>query len=325
MNNGWGVAKNCEIVIAEPTLNYFFTEEQRKFKGNITDGERKVIISLTDTTLDAGKFKEVHSRLIKAAWKEVEGELPKYLAWNRKYKSTQKLERDFEAYKKSEKARFLNQWICSDPWNSRSFKRSDVIAGNEDIDSLRIPIESPQVKWSCHDAHGNVKEGEDTAFTAFEEIFLTAKGIRSVYVDPPRLCARDSDTTYCTVLDPSLGPHTRDYAISREIRPGDVERFHILVGACKSSKLRLRFIFSIDKHRKITSDEFHIEIWNPRDSRLRYDYVDGEELERQARKNKKENDYSVKRRLEEYRSERRSNKLYPFIDPERNRRGFDPW
>ena len=83
-----------------------------------------------------------------------------------------------------------------------------------------------------------------------------------------------STVTYITIIDPSKGPHEQTYPISHKIPPGDVERFHIMIGSPMSCHLTLQFMFSIDKAKIIKSEEFDVEIWNPRNSGWQNYYKD---------------------------------------------------
>jgi Tfp pilus assembly protein PilF len=83
-----------------------------------------------------------------------------------------------------------------------------------------------------------------------------------------------SDTTYGVIIDPSKGSYEQKYPISRAIPPGDVERFHIMVGASMSCYLQIRFKFFIDEATVIESGIFDIHIWNPRKSGWHHEYTD---------------------------------------------------
>ena len=122
-----------------------------------------------------------------------------------------------------------------------------------------------QARWTCKDDLGASRSG--TAEVSFYDrcIYLTQNGFRV----PPRkgpegaAIAMPSDITYIVVLDADAGAQERVYEMSRKIPPGDVERFHIMIGANKTCTLELRFGFFIDNDKIIKSDPFHIHIWNP--------------------------------------------------------------
>ena len=76
------------------------------------------------------------------------------------------------------------------------------------------------------------------------------------------------------IIDPSVGPYEKKYPISRKIAPGDVERFHIMVGSSMSCHLQVRFKFFIDRISVIESEIFNMSIWNPRNAQWQYKYID---------------------------------------------------
>ena len=89
-----------------------------------------------------------------------------------------------------------------------------------------------------------------------------------------------SGLTYSTIIDPLKGFHERLYPMSRQIPPGDIERFHIMVGAPMSCHLLIQFKIFVDAAEVIESEVFEVNIWNPRNSQWDYGYKDREELKR---------------------------------------------
>ncbi len=72
--------------------------------------------------------------------------------------------------------------------------------------------------------------------------------------------------------------------MSRQIPPGDIERFHIMVGSSMSCHILIQFKIFVDKAKIIESEIFKVDIWNPRNSGWHYGYKDGEELRRDIEK-----------------------------------------
>ena len=89
-----------------------------------------------------------------------------------------------------------------------------------------------------------------------------------------------SEVTYGTIVDPSKGPHEQAYPISRKIPPGDVERFHIMIGSPMSCHLKIQFKFFIDQTQVIESDIFDIDIFNPVNSQWHHLYPDAISMNR---------------------------------------------
>jgi len=93
-----------------------------------------------------------------------------------------------------------------------------------------------------------------------------------------------SELTYSTIINPLEGSHEQSYRMSRQIPPGDIERFHIMIGAAKSCHLLIQFKVYVNKSTIIESEVFDLNIWNPRNSGWHYGYKDGEELKRDLEK-----------------------------------------
>ena len=89
-----------------------------------------------------------------------------------------------------------------------------------------------------------------------------------------------SGLTYSTIIDPLKGSHERLYRMSRQIPPGDIERFHIMAGSPMSCHLLIQFKIFVDATEVIESEVFEVNIWNPRNSQWDYGYKDREELKR---------------------------------------------
>ncbi len=135
-----------------------------------------------------------------------------------------------------------------------------------------------------------------------------------------------SDVTYSTIIDPLKGSHEQIYSMARQIPPGDIERFHIMVGAPMSCHLLIQFQIFVDKTVVLKSEIFNIDIWNPRNSRWHFAYKDGEELKRDI--DEKQKLLNTGHLSEQYKDEQQFvlkylkylASIYPFID-ERNQTG----
>jgi hypothetical protein len=138
--------------------------------------------------------------------------------------------------------------------------------------------------WKSKDEKGKEYTGKDWASPQdYDSIALTEGGFIGIPRVPLHIqaCLMNSDTTYVTIIEPAKGPHEVTYPISRRIAPGDVERFHIMVGASKSSKLRLQFKFYVDKDHIVQSEMFDVDVWNPKNSGWEKYYEDNSALSRE--------------------------------------------
>lgn len=83
------------------------------------------------------------------------------------------------------------------------------------------------------------------------------------------------ETAYCTLINVDEKNFEKKYRISRKVATGDIDRFHIQIGATKSSFINLKFQFIVDKDQIVDSEEFKIHIRNPQNSGLLDDFKDG--------------------------------------------------
>ncbi len=137
------------------------------------------------------------------------------------------------------------------------------------------------ITWACKNLKGDAFQHQerirpndwDGDFVITENGFFKTRNPRSgggAY----------SDITYSAIIDPLQGANEYKHIARRIIPSGETERFHIMIGASMSCHLRIKFKFFIDQAQVIESEEFEIDIWNPRNSQWRYPYRDGEELRR---------------------------------------------
>jgi hypothetical protein len=131
----------------------------------------------------------------------------------------------------------------------------------------------------------------ETAFpiygSSYSQVFFTKKGFSLEEHSPPAAMMLPPDTIYCSIIDINRGHHIREYPISRQVHPGDAERFQIVIGANKSAKLVLKLRFYVDKEHVIESKPFPIEIWNPRNAGFHNEYIDGDQARIGQKQNKK--------------------------------------
>jgi hypothetical protein len=147
--------------------------------------------------------------------------------------------------------------------------------------SHRFGLEEGSVDWECRSEDSEQKhQGQSVIRFENPPIVLTPNGFSEIDVPPCAYSPAASDVTYISMLDPFQSEHERVYSISRKIGPGEVERFHIMIGARMSCHLKVKFGFFIDKIEFIESEDFEIHIWNPRNS-VKGDYQDGSELQRE--------------------------------------------
>jgi hypothetical protein len=76
VNHGWGQASDCEAILDEPTLNQFFSEDQRRFIGGIESQEKKQILRLS-LNRDNEQFPRIpiHELSLKWRCKDANGQM----------------------------------------------------------------------------------------------------------------------------------------------------------------------------------------------------------------------------------------------------------
>ena len=182
-----------------------------------------------------------------------------------------------------------------------------------------IKLNTLVAKWTCSNDKGIIYEGKEhiQSFDGMGEYVLTYDGFFKN--DNWRAGGgAPSELTYSVILNPVEGSHEQSYAISRQIPPGDIERFHIMIGAAKSCHLLIQFKIFVNETKIIESGVFDVDIWNPRNSGWHYGYKDGEELKRDIEN--QQNLVNSGQVTLDFLRQIASN--YPFIEDLRQKRGW---
>jgi hypothetical protein len=249
-NSGWGDANACQFQFSEPFLDQLFPPQA---------------LTSTITTIPSGQTREV-------------------LCLTKEQADPKQSKRLFA----SDKTVSLTDYWAS----SRNFwlgQPDGLYQGVQPAQGLFLGKLS--VIWRCTNQQARTPEGYRGNILCeishrFEHIFFTQEGFYQLNMPwSIRYAPMTSSTLYTvmigpTMIDPTRGVQELCYPCSRKIAPGDVERFHILIGAKMSCTLLLKFRFFIDQGTIIESEDFEIEIWNPRGSGWDRRYVDGAEVTR---------------------------------------------
>lgn len=247
-NNGWGDAKEIEFNLENQALQELFSKNDLTFRGNLGSTNTNETFRLKKEKIQVNKFKELQSHLRKVEFKKLEERLPEFLSLNEHmtvengYKKGA-LEESYEEHKAEEINKFNRQWEIGIPL-------TDIL-----VNKIYV-VKSPIVPHH-------------------HKLFVTEKGfiLHENFLD---FCINHSDANYCSLIDVDKPLDSKSYRISRKIPPNDLDRFHITIGATKSCQLNIRFQFTIDSKKKVSSEEFIIKIWNPNNSGFLRDYKDGE-------------------------------------------------
>jgi hypothetical protein len=265
INQGWGVARGCHIEFHEPILDRVFSAEERQYAGEIRSGEVVEVLSLTVTP--------PHSDQVRALIDE-------------------RLLANQAAREKRNQAAREERIQTGSSLGSRLLGGSSLLARSDVFEDARaadgIELRDLSAHWRCQDEKGRTQNEnaripnswknpgwpEITKFLLKPDGFENHSGVFPLgTVASPKL----SDGFYITIIDLNKGPHQRGYPISREILPGGIDRFHIVIGSRASCTMRIRFEFLIGR-ASIESKEFEVRIWNPRDLDWEFFYKDGDDL-----------------------------------------------
>jgi len=255
VNNGWGTAHDCQVRISESILNQLYADSMCQYTGTIQSGEQKRILFFEHDLANQGRFTTISKELLAIKDKD---------SWRSQLE-------EFTEISENLVDRFPHRDATREIIRGIRLGKASAIWAFKDDKNIR------------HTGNTEIPYYMKESATA-REFFLTEKGFYEFH--HPLAGIVDSDTTYCTIIDPAKGSHELTYPISRKVPSGDVERFHIMVGAPMSCHLSLRFKFFIDQTTIVESEVFDINIWNPRNSQWHSKYKDGEVLSRSSSDNR---------------------------------------
>lgn len=278
-NDGWGAARNCRLAVRNPLLERIFTDDELRFEGDIESREERTL------TLKA---------------KLLEEEL---------FDNFEEEDRKLSASERHRSGHDEWYWV-----------RMRSMPPDMPPEGSGIRLHELAVHGAARDASGIEREIHVVLQppTKHGELLLQKDRFLWWEGESPRYAPLRSAVIYSTIIDVDQGPHNRTYRISRKIPPGDVERFHVMIGASKSCQLKLKFCFRVDEKDQVKSGVFSVQIWNPANKSYHLRYPDGEEMNRtlgdlyrkQSRGELNEESYLLQR-LRDHSRELRN---VPFID-----------
>jgi hypothetical protein len=140
-----------------------------------------------------------------------------------------------------------------------------------------------QAKWMGFDESGNfISEtnyiGHDSNIA---DLFIKNGEFKVFKLFLQKSLRFESDR-YCTMIDLNneVNP-TRSFKIFKEIKPGDIEKFQIMIGATKSAFIELDFEFKTNNRNIPKSKLFEIQIFNPTGLFNFDEYIDKENIRTQ--------------------------------------------
>jgi hypothetical protein len=244
-DDGWGSSRPYNVEVGEAHLNQLFPQPLRTFLGSIAGGDEQKIIGLSIEDADMREF----GAMLQLQRSELEKQLQGYSP--------------FPDAPDTLIIGCYGRWYVSIADKARPHEWPPGILA---------------ARWNCLEDDFS---GEYDIRHGYTEIGVSHDGFVQSY---PRIAYGanfSSDTVYAAIVDPSMGPHQREYSISRRIPSGDVDRFHILIGATMSCKMKVNVDFFLDDDTVIRGREvLALTIWNPRNKSYHNRYKDGEEVHR---------------------------------------------
>ena len=230
-NNGWGdTAFHCEIEIIDPVIAELFPVSIRQFHGNIKSGETVEIFRFTQLDIDQ---KKLNIFLREKGCKRT--------YWHNGYPyDKEKIEWHEDSYLKY----FSTGEVSDIVWE-----------GLGDKGSLKMPV----IAWKYLDDKDTVYEGEQKLLSSDYSMTLSSQGFDIEQV--VQHYKFPSDITYVSMINPLKEVHEKKYLLSRKVPLGDIDRFHIMIGAPMSCRLLVQFRFYVDRTTIIESEKFDIKIW----------------------------------------------------------------
>ncbi len=269
-NFGWGAAKNLQINLCEGPLRQLFPSLTQRTT-EIVDDRSSTIYEFSSTDMDKGAF-----RSLSEAYKEI----------------AEVSQKDFAAQKQ------LTEKIKAEATSEQELQLISKIHGANDFLEEKIRyfelsmledekyfarISPPAFNWHCCDEAGFQYQGYHHlnwghGNSSNIAVYISEEGFHLISGDNAAGGAGGPGPTYCALVDPDAGTQIKKYSISRKIESGDVERFHILIGATKSCYLNLKIGFGIDGKSIVYSNNFEVRIRNLRCDRFHMMYRDGQEI-----------------------------------------------
>jgi hypothetical protein len=237
-NSGWGDAVDCDYRLQGPWLERIFPADTLQFYGTVGSGVRKDILTLAASSLLLPPFREI-----------VEDRL----------RFVEAIKGDRGEYRRSELLSLIERLHFSSDAGNKFFGH---LRGHlDDLDDLlgvtRLPIDL-KVLASHRSVRGELFVEEYQVFVQGDTgpLWVSPSGFFAE-TNETRDSYMYSDRAYAVVLEPYAGYEKR-YSISRIIKSGDADRFHIVLSAPKSGSFKVQVEFSIDEGLTVASP--HIDL-----------------------------------------------------------------
>ena len=242
-NFGWGEARSLSVALKRNEMMLALFGSCRDTIEKVVDDDRVVALALDIKKMNYSEFQRYAAMHVdcneRALLREAEEE--------RLYDEI-----------RSSFGQMADQVLRSQ-WHGRSHQSrfiGELLAARKPF--VVVEIKQIPFEWDCSDIEGRSYREDETLdeyppWLMFGKIVITEEGFSYLPGEFVAGAMMPPGPTFCALIDPDSGPHTRSYPISRRIDPGDVERFQVLIGASKSCFLDVRLAFDVDGRVRVES------------------------------------------------------------------------
>jgi hypothetical protein len=307
-NDGWGTAYDCALTLSSPTLDLLFpVDARRRMKVSIPSGATYDLL-IDHASLNQDEFVKLAASFRPEARARFEYKFPELV----------------EEEVRFDKIRARKTKDDFDEVSARAVAEHRIRT-QFDQSLCGVPVETMEIQYNLRDERNRRFSGSKRIWVRDGNIEVHSDGfVHHEYLS----CgyASDPDTIYSCIIDVDRGAHLREYPTSRRVPSGHVDHFQIVVGATKSSHLKIKFQFYVDTATVVESKSFFLELWNPRNAGWDRRYKDGDAARflAKAAAVKSRNDLSwdeieVLREIEDLRNKAALD-AFPFLLPSRDSR-----
>lgn len=305
-NDGWGGALDCNLTLSNPLLDALFPLDARQVTVSIPAGAT-YDLRLHHASLNQEKFLKLADDSRRQARDRFETELPNLVdravrseriklrgspvrsdveARNAFLSTSENRRRYLEdpAIRERFRAHTMEDVFDEDRARLAAEERIRTEFDQEWKSRCSVSIDRLEIQYSLRDER-NRRFSDSLVSSMGGNIGGHIDVLPDGFVhheDFAAFCMSVPDTIYSCIIDVDRGAHVREYSISRVVPSGDAEHFQIVVGATKSSQLKIKFQFYVDKATIVESKSFFLELWNPRSAGWHREYEDGDAVREHA-------------------------------------------
>ena len=261
-NFGWGEARSLAVALNHNEMMLALFGSCRDTIEKVVDDDRVVALALDIKKMNYSEFQKYAAMHVDFC--------------NRVSLTEAEEEKQYDEIR-SRLGQIADQVVLRSQWHGRSHQSpfiAELLAARKPF--VVVEIKQIPFEWNCSDIEGRSYREEETLDANHRcKIVITEEGFSYLPGEPAPEAEMPPGPTFCALIDPDRGPHTRSYPISRRIDPGDVERFQFYGKSCF---LDVRLAFDVDGRIRVESGVFELHIENRRDQQFHLRYRDGQEV-----------------------------------------------